>query len=289
VRTKQRAATFLAVALSLSAAIPAATLQAQSASDVLQKALDRYAEQMKGVDNYALTIGTSIMAQTYTVYYEKKMVNGHPTFVTPGQGQDQAASQWGNPYELLPQIQSRAALQGHEAVDGHDTFVIVVSDLSGIDFGQEALGSAQDAKVTPKKMALYMDSKDYLVRRMHMDGTITREGKSTPVTMDAHMTDYRDVKGLMQPYRTQISMEGLTGGISDEDRAQARQSLEALKQRLESMPQAQRSAMEQMLKPQMDKMQQMLDTGTMDVTIEVKDVQVNEGPPKSGGANSKGG
>ena len=281
--TRQRIAPILAAALAMVVTLPAAPVRAQSASSVLQKALDRYDQQMKGVDNYSLTLGSSMMPQTYTVYYEKKMVNGRPVFVTPGQSQDKAASEWGNPYEVLPKIASRARVTGHETVDGHDTYVVKVDDLSGIDFGQEALGQAQDAKLEPKTMTLYLDSRAYLVRRMHLEGTITRDSASNPITMDAHMLDYRNVKGLMQPFQTRITMEGLTGSLSKADREQARQSLAQLKERLKSMPEAQRQAMEQMLGPQMKKMQQMLDTGSMDMTIEVKDVKVNEGPPKGQG------
>lgn len=286
--TRKRNSCVLAVVLAMAAALPAAPARAQSASSVLQKALARYDRQMKGVDNYTLTIGSSMMPQTYTVYYEKKMVNGHPVFVTPGQSQDKAASEWGNPYEVLPKIASRAKVAGHDTVDGHDTYVVVVNDLSGIDFGQEALGRQQDAKLEPKKMTLYLDSKDYLVRRMKMEGTITRDTLSNPVTMDARMSDYRNIKGLMQPFKTQISMQGLTGTLSKEDQAQARQSLAQLKERLKNMPAAQRQAMEQMLGPQMKKMQQMLDTGSMDMTIEVKGVKVNAGPPKSDSTSTGG-
>ncbi|HKK08507.1 MAG TPA: hypothetical protein VKA44_06460, partial [Gemmatimonadota bacterium] len=158
--------------------------------------------------------------------------------------------------------------------------VIQVDDLSGLDFGQETLGKNADAQLEPKSMTMYVDSKDYLIRRMQMEGTITREGKTNPVHMDAHMKDYRAVQGLMQPYKMDITMTGLTGAISEEDRAQARQSMEELQKRLDSMPADQRKMMEQMLGPQMKRMKEMLESGKVDVSIQVQDVKVNAGPPK---------
>jgi hypothetical protein len=293
VKSSHRKAPFLVLALAAASALPAASARAQSASDVLQATLSHYEQRMKGVDNYSLTFGSSMMNEPYTVYYEKKMVDGHPVFVTPeaDKAPDRAASEWGNPYEVLPKIEKRSKLQGHAQVDGHDAFVVLVSDLKGLDFGQETLGPDGNATLEPKTMTLYVDSKDYLIRRMRMEGTLTRDKKASPIHINAHMTDYRSVKGLMQPYRMDITMDGLGGAFSEADKAEARKSMAALKERLDSMPADQRQIMEQMLKPQMDKMQQMLDSGSVNVSIQVQDVKVNEGPPKKGakGSGSSGG
>jgi len=286
VRIRQRILPFVAVAAASAAVLPATPVRAQSAGSVLKKALDRYESQMKGVNNYTVTMTNSMMSQPYTAYYVKKMVDGHPVFVMPEDSDKdaQAAGQWGNPYELLPKIASRARVQGHRQVDGFDTYVVQVDDLSGIDFGQESLGASQDIEVDPKSMTLYLDSKDYLVRQMHMEGTLTRDSTPNPFSMTGHLSDYRNVKGLMQPYKMTISIQGMTGAISDSDRVQAQAALQQWQQRLKNMPAAQRQAMEQMMGPQMKKMQQMLDSGTMDFTMQVTDVRVNEGPPKDAGA-----
>jgi len=278
VKTRHRTATYAALALGLGALLHAAPVGAQSAGDVLQTALDRYEQRMKGVDDYTVTFTSSVMSGDYTVYYEKKMVDGHAVFVAPRENSDaQAASEWGNPYQVLPRIADRATLQGHASVDGHDTFVIHVDDLSGLDFGQEALGQNGEAQLDPKSMTMNLDSEDYLIRRMRMDGTITREGKTNPVHVDAHMKDYRSVKGLMQPYAMDMTMTGLDAAISEEDRAQAR----AWMARMDSMPADKRAMMEQMMGPQLQRMKEILESGKVDVSIQVKDVKVNAGPPKA--------
>jgi len=254
----------------------------------MQTTLDRYEQRMKGVDDYTVTFTSSLMSGDYTVYYEKKMVDGHTVFVAPREDSDaQAASQWANPYEVLPKIAERARLKGHASVDGHDTFVIQVDDLSGLDFGQEALGQNGEAQLAPKSMTMNLDSKEYLIRRMQMDGTVTREGKTNPVHVDAHMKDYRSVKGLVQPYAMDMTMTGLDAAISEADRAEAK----AWMARLDSMPAEQRKMMEQMMGPQLQRMKEMLESGKVDVSIRVKDVKVNAGPPKTdaGSPGSKGG
>ena len=287
-KTRHRTATLTALALALGAVLQAAPIRAQSAGDVMQTTLDRYEQRMKGVDDYTVTFTSSLMSGDYTVYYEKKMVDGHTVFVAPREDSDaQAASQWANPYEVLPKIAERARLKGHASVDGHDTFVIQVDDLSGLDFGQEALGQNGEAQLAPKSMTMNLDSKEYLIRRMQMDGTVTREGKTNPVHVDAHMKDYRSVKGLVQPYAMDMTMTGLDAAISEADRAEAK----AWMARLDSMPAEQRKMMEQMMGPQLQRMKEMLESGKVDVSIRVKDVKVNAGPPKTdaGSPGSKGG
>jgi len=81
----------------------------------------------------------------------------------------------------------------------------------------------------------------------------------------------------MQPYAMDMTMTGLDAAISEEDRAQAR----AWMARMDSMPADKRAMMEQMMGPQLQRMKEILESGKVDVSIQVKDVKVNAGPPKA--------
>ena len=48
------------------------------------------------------------------------------------------------------------------------------------------------------------------------------------------------------------------------------------------MPEQQRQMAERMMSGQMERMETLLSQGTMDMTLQVTEVRVNEGPPESG-------
>jgi hypothetical protein len=49
---------------------------------------------------------------------------------------------------------------------------------------------------------------------------------------------------------------------------------------MEQMSDQQRAMMEQMMKPQLEQMERMLQAGQMEFSMEVKELRVNTGPPE---------
>jgi uncharacterized protein YhaN len=76
-----------------------------------------------------------------------------------------------------------------------------------------------------------------------------------------------------------MRIEGITGAVSEEERAEIEQQMEQLQQQLESMPESQREMAEGMMGPQLEQMREMLSSGAMEMTLEVTELRVNEGPP----------
>ncbi len=274
----------LSSAVLLLTAVPAAG-RAQSAADIFKTAMDRYTSRMKGIDNY--TVVQDMMGVETTTYHTRVEGSSPPQFDTrvlvggqdlTGMGpQQKQEARDPDMYELYPEFAKRASLHGSESIDGHATWVIDIDDLSGISVWKPASGDQQS--FSPKKMTIYLDKDRYVPRRMRIEGEMPMNGKVSEVYMVMNMDDYRDVQGLVYPFRMTMDMQGMENAMSPEERAQAQQSLEQMQQQMKDMPEAQRKMMEKMMGPQMERLQKMLAGGGMQMEVQVKDVKVNTPPP----------
>ena len=252
-------------------------LSAQSGAEILQTSLERYEEGMEGIDNY--TIVQEVMGFETSLYFEKTEVNGHMTFTPRMEGMEDVGQQGpGDPYRAFIEAADMATIDGTESVDGEECYLVKIPNLEGTDFMGAAQGDMQGG-FQPREAAFWVDTDDYVVRQMTIRGTVTMQGNSQEGTMTAHMRDYRNIEGMMHPFETQVITEGFGAQMSEEEVAEMRQSLEEMKAQLENMPQAQRQMMEGMMGGQMEQMQEALATGSMDFTVRVKEILVNQGPP----------
>lgn len=263
----------LAASAALLAPPPAA---AQTAREVLDRALEEHRSQTEGIENYTLV--QSVMGFETTTYFERRTVDGKSVLVpaaTHGSEAGERVPQ--NPYRLYAQLGERATLEGRTEVDGETCHVIEVTDFSGTDLSSMGPGAGGDW--TPERMQLLVDTDEHLLRRMTLEGT-TSGGDAASFTVN--MEDYRTVEGFSHPFRMQVSAEGFGGQMSEQERRQLRQNLEKMREKMEQMPAQQRKMMERMMGGKMEKMEKMLLSGTMDFTVEVKELRVNEGPPGEG-------
>jgi len=257
-------------ALSLSAVLaPAAT--AQSAREIIQTAIDRYEQRMSGVENY--TVVQDVMGIQSTSYYEKRTIDGRSVFRLIDSYGDDSQDDMGEMYSGFMEVAERAQYSGEEKVAGHDTYVLAVDDFSGLALQNEG------ADFKPKKGIFYLDSSDYIIRRIYMEGVVERNGQPQPATADMFFEDYRTVDGMVHPFLINMNVTGVTSGLSDEELAQARKDLDDLRKRMKEMPESQRKMMESMMGPQIDKLEEMVESGNVELSITVKELRVNRGPP----------
>lgn len=284
----------LAVGAALLAAggLAVAPAAAQSGGEVLETALERYEQRMAGVENY--TVVQEVLGAEHTTYFEAEEVDGRKVFrpvpvgveeeavqqATVSEGQSIQQEQWSDPYQVLTEVTDRAELAGKEAVDGEETFVVTVDDFSGTSLA-ESVSPAQGS-FQARSGTFYIDDDDYLLLKLTMEGTQQIAGGSHDVAVVAFFSDYREVDGVVHPFRAEIRADGFQTGYSEEELENARRQMEELREQMESMPESQRSMMEGMLGPQMEKFQEMLATGTMNFTVTVKEIRVNAGPPEEG-------
>lgn len=242
---------------------------AQSAEDILMTSLEEYEQRMEGIENY--TIVQETMGFETELTFVRTEAEGRTVFVP--KGQQEAGDGMSNFYRMYPKIAERAELEGKESVDGEQCHVVAINDLSGLDLNQEM---GDQGAFVPTTGLLYVDTDDHLIRKMQMEGEITRDGQTSPMTAVTVLSDYRDVEGMLHPYLLNITATGLAAGMSEEEAADARKSLEEMEENLEGMDPNQRAMVERMMGPQIEKLRKMLESGQFEITVITKEVRVNE-------------
>lgn len=260
----------LLVGLLTLSAVRAPVAPAQNAQEIIQTAIDRYEQRMSGIENY--TIVQDAMGFESTSYYEKHTIDGRSVFKLIDSYGDGSQDDMGEMYSGFIEVADRAQYSGEENVGGHDTYVLTVDDFSGLSFQD-----GDDFK--PKKGIFYLDSSDYIVRRILMEGVVERNGQSQPATADMLFEDYRTVDGMVHPFVINMSVTGVTAGLSDEELAEARKELAEVRKQMEEMSESQRKMMESMMGPQIEKLEEMVESGNVELSITVKELRVNQGPP----------
>ncbi|HSG82061.1 MAG TPA: hypothetical protein VLC48_07420 [Gemmatimonadota bacterium] len=260
---------FLLLALTL-----APVAAGQSAAEVLETAIARFDDRMAGIDNY--TVVMDVMGFEVTNYFEKETVDGRTTFVLKDRsGSNQQGA--GMFYNGFMEVVDRADLKGKESIDGYDCFVVTVDDFSGVDFDPETPDDQEDFR--PKHGTFFLDSGDYLIRKVEMDGEFRRDGDWQSITMEIDFKDYREVDGMIHPFLSEMNVTGMNNAMSEEEIEEARKQLDEYKRQLAEMPDAQRAAVQRMMGSRMEEVERMLNSGSMQVTTQVKELKVNAGPP----------
>ncbi len=259
---------------------------AQSAQSVLSDALGQYASDMAGVDNYTLTqstMGAEMMIYaeradgaapldyTYTSYMVT--ANGIQAIGASDEGQTM------NPYLMLDRIAEHARHAGTEDVDGERTHAIVVDDFSKVADDLDMVPEQGDAEFEVETVTFYISTDDHRARKMKMEGTMTREGRTSPVTMETQFLDYRTVDGFTTPFRTVMEVQGVDGQMDPEEREEAMKQLEEAEAQMKSLSEAQRNMMERMMGDRLEQLRQMLGGEGFTFEMTVTDLKVNAGPP----------
>jgi len=268
-------------------ALPAG-LQAQSAAEIMQRAVEAQAERLSGIEN--ITLVQEVMGMETSMYMEKRDMGGtsvlYPVSVTMGGmtqpvPQDMSQADWASPFQEA--WVERARLVGEEELDGRQVQVLVIDDFSGLEMPSVPSSSQQGADLRPVSIRFWMDTDQYLTRKVftELEGT-DPEGNPTSVQMEMFLEDYRDVDGYVHPFVTRTVMQGMMEA-ADLDRDEVRAQLEEMRAQLESMPQAQRAMVEGMMGAQIERLEGMLEgEGGMEMTITVKEIKVNSGPSGGG-------
>lgn len=255
----------------------ATPLSAQSASDIVGRMLEAYQERSEGVENY--TIVQDAMGLESRAYFEKEMVDGRPVFrlqrTTVGpMASDGAGQSVDEIYSIGEELGRLAEYEGVERVENYEVHVLRIPDLSATEFGRNVTA---DSEFVPVSGRIYLDVDSYAPRRLVFEGEMTApSGEIHPVTSQIDMGDYREIEGMLFPFRTAVTIEGLGAAIDPEMRAQ----FEEMQRELEEMPEAQRRMVESMMAEQLEQFRALMEgeeTG-MSVTVLVRQVLVNQGP-----------
>ncbi len=130
----------------------------------------------------------------------------------------------------------------------------------------------QQEQAEPQSGRMYIDTNDYIPIRMSFD--INYDGEYTG-TADLIMSDIRNVNGMLIPFQMEMKIEGISGSMSAEDMAEAQESMKELETQMENASGLQKRIMERAVKPQMERLQKILEDGAMTMTTSIEDVQTN--------------
>lgn len=262
----------LAQAVLLSGAtglVVASTAAGQTARDIMLEAFDRYQAQAEGVAAYTLVQET--MGMTTETRFERREVDGVQMFLPAGA--QHADAEAASPLAAFPSLAEAATLEGVESLEEGSCHLLAIEDVSAM---RAALGPMPEGvgHFEPRSATFCIDTRSYMMRRMEVAGDMTGEGEEThPATMRVASDDYREVEGLLVPFRTTVVFEGVEavmGGEAQEMRA----AMEAARAEMERMPPAQREAMEKMLEGQFAQLESMASGGAPTLTMTVTEVRV---------------
>jgi hypothetical protein len=256
----------------------ASSAQAQTAPDIVARMLAEYERRAEGIDDYTLI--QEVMGLETVSYFEREMVDGRPVFRlrrSSAGGMDVPDSGQGGLdeiYSIGAELGERATYRGVERIDDYDLHVLDVSDFSGLGFGRNV---TPDSEFAPRGGTIFLDVDTYAPRRLEFEGEMTNAQGVHTVSSTIEMGDYREVEGLLVPFRTVVQIEGLGAAIDPETRAQ----FERMQRELESMPPEQRAMVESMMAEQLEQFRAMMsgEDAPMTVRILVREVRVNAGPP----------
>jgi hypothetical protein len=279
---------------------PAQAQAKTTAQEILKTAAQRYETRMKGVRDYTVIQSTAGVKTTQR-FERVGAEDGPPVFrqvasLRPseaeggiagpgGQKGGGAAENMVDMYTLLNELAPRAVLDGTEKIDGRDAYVVSVDDLSGIDLagmtGTAQQGGAYEGAFQPRTLRLWLDTQRYVTLRTLLTGIAEVDGKTTEVTFDIRPSDYRDIDGVLYPFKTDITIEGIGGTLSDEQRAKLEKARAEMEKQLEGMSDEQRAMVEKTMKDRLPDFDSMMAPGPTSVAIEVEDVRVNENRKES--------
>jgi len=262
-----------------------------TANEVVDNMISNYEKQMANINDVKIVSSSDVR------YQKKFNVNGKPVFKTrteveiagkkiisiyDGQylwsynpldnsvNKEEASF---NPQEMVHGLKNANLVYGgKETVDNNSAHVLKVSNLDMM------MGAEQKEGVNGK---IWVDAKDWVIRKMEVEivmGDEDYDEDDVPPTASIRMKDYRNVKGMLIPYVTEIafgSMENIE--MTPEEREEMEQNIAEMERELEQMPAIQKRFAEKAMRAQINLMRNLLEGQGLVTKTEISDVKVNTG------------
>jgi hypothetical protein len=183
----------------------------------------------------------------------------------------------------------RARLVGRETVSGVEAFHLRVTDMSGITLEQPEAGgefALTDANI-------WVDATEFVPVRLLMNGSMTSQGRTTPITIELLQLDYQRAGSLYLPARHVMRLGGLMEAMSLDPKqrqemekarreaAKMQEQMVDMDAQMAKMPAAARRMIEGRMEQAVAQLDQMLSGGTIEMEMEFRVYEVDKGPPVS--------
>ncbi len=247
-------------------------IDSSSVEYVLDNYRLNYEESIKNIEDFI------VETDTYTIYYKKVYQDGRPYFKSKMDSEEydisSATSISDNElftpemYDILKEV---AVYEGVTYLNGYKTYLISTGKVEGLFPEEDDLdGEIHSAN-------FYIDTDKWVVRKIEfeiedeVDGDLRR---FNPVIL---MDDYRDIEGMMVPFKTTMIIDGLSSQMTEQELEEAREGFRELEENLEQMSPEEREMMMRMIGPQIEEYKKILETDRLETSVIIKEVRVNTG------------
>ena len=191
------------------------------------------------------------------------------------QAAEDPAADGGEMVNHMARFVENARLIGTETIEGRSAFHLQASDIGQV---QEANGG----EYRMETMSMWIDTEEYVPLRMKMDGTLTYNGETKPMSIENIQTDYRPVpdSNMFESYKTIMKMSGMLDPEQEAQMQEAAKQMAEFEKQMADMPPSQRQMMEKMMGPQLEMMRNMSSGGGFQVETITNSITVN--PPMTG-------
>lgn len=178
---------------------------------------------------------------------------------------------------------------GKQNVNGKNCHVLKVEDA---DLDKMVNPSTGESMIPPESKGMeeatvdakfFVDDDDWVIVKMVFDvDGLQMKGKSRKAKMVMVNEDFRNVEGLIIPYRTVSTTKIDMTAEEKKEAKKAQKSMEEMQEKMKNMSPEKREMMEEYMKPQMEqmgKMKSLFMTGEMKQVSNVQEVKVNTGIP----------
>jgi len=251
------------------------TVFAQSPEEIMNRMISQYSNSLDGIETMMTVSTMDGFMQTDvpdTTYYRKvTLEDGTQILEDVSSGGDTPGADYWNFKENFDAIAENSSYEGTETIDGKEAHVIFIEDVSAL-YG-ETMGEMENGEQgEPQSGRFYIDAEDYVPIRMSFD--VQFEGEYSG-TVDVNMKDYQSVDGVQMAFLTEIAMEGISDQFSAEELAEAREGMRDLREQLENASGMQKRIMERAVKPQLERMEKILEDGNMTMSVTIIEAQTN--------------
>lgn len=251
------------------------SLFAQSPQEILDRMIERYTNSIEDVETMMMITRMEGFMETEadTTYYRKVETDGFPTMQVVSSGSQSPGANYYNFHDNYDALVENSTYEGTETVNGREAYVLFIEDVTALydDVVTTPEGQEQQ-EAQPQSGRMYIDTEDYIPIRMSFDINYDEEYTGTA---DMVMSDIRNVDGMLIPFQMEMRIEGISDSMSAEDMAEAQQSMKDLEEQMENATGMQKRIMERVVKPQMERLQKILEEGAMTMTTIIEDVQTN--------------
>ncbi len=275
--------------------LPASLIaEKMTAEKVIQNCVVSYEKQMKGVKDITTVTDKGVTYEKWTTINGKKVCKTRrememmgKKFVTIYDGEylwrkdpvSGEVTKEAIDYSLFDMMENLKTAEtqygGTEKIDGYKTYILNIKDMTELaGFAKQEKEEMEKEKVKTSGK-IWVDAKDWIIRKIEIDIEDVKEGKKGKFST-VEMKDFRNIKGLLIPFRTVVTLGEGMPKPSPEEEQEMREELAEMKKELEKMSPKERKMAEKMMKLQIEMMEKVLSGGGGEVT-EVKSVTINTG------------